>query len=74
MTNSCKITAYLNTSNSHALNSNTASLNLVAAASKEDAEVMLVLAKAARHDSRTVKLVTVLAFVYLPGTFVAVRI
>jgi hypothetical protein len=69
-----KITAYLNTSNSQALTSNTASLNLVAAASKEDAEVMLVLAKAARHDSRTVKLVTVLAFVYLPGTFVAVRI
>ncbi|OSS52576.1 hypothetical protein B5807_01849 [Epicoccum nigrum] len=65
------ITAYLNTSNSQALTSNTASLNLVAAASKEDAEVMLVLAKAARHDSRTVKLVTVLAFVYLPGTFVA---
>lgn len=69
-----QITTLLNMKNSHALASNTASLNLLAEASKKDADAMLTFTKATREDSRTVKLVTVLAFAYLPGTFVAVSI
>jgi hypothetical protein len=57
---------------SQAIALNTESSDRLAEVSRKDTEAMLAIAKATREDSGIVRIVTVVAFVYLPGTFVAV--
>jgi hypothetical protein len=57
---------------SQAIALNTESSDRLAEVSRKDTEAMLAIAKATREDSGIVRIVTIVAFVYLPGTFVAV--
>lgn len=45
-----------------------------AKSSREEALVMVELAQRTKRDSRTMRIATIVAMLYLPGTFVAVCI
>lgn len=66
------MTTLLNTKHSQALTSNTAGMNRLAEANREDGQLILLLTKSAKKDSGTMRLIAVITMVYLPGTFVAV--
>ncbi|KAF2812456.1 uncharacterized protein BDZ99DRAFT_474619 [Mytilinidion resinicola] len=65
------MTTLLNSKHSQALTSNTASMNRLAEAAKEDGRAMLALTKSAKKDAGTMKLIAAITMIYLPGTFVA---
>lgn len=50
----------------------TRGLLLLAESSKKEALEMVEIAQRTKRDSRTMKIVTIVAMMYLPGTFVAV--
>ena len=52
---------------------NTASLDRMAHASKKDGDMLIFLTKATQKDSSTMRLISMITMVYLPGAFVAVR-
>jgi hypothetical protein len=56
---------------SQAMVCNTASLDRMAHASKKDGDMLLYLTKATQKDSSTVRLISMITMVYLPGAFVA---
>jgi Na+/serine symporter len=72
-TYSCsKMTALFNFKHSQALSLNSASTNRLAEASREEGRLILMLTKSSKKDSGTMRLITVITMLYLPGTFVAV--
>lgn len=55
-----------------ALNKNSDVMRELAVAAKSENELMAILAGRAQRDSRTIKILTVIALVYLPASLVAV--
>ena len=60
--------------NNASVSQNSANLAKMAEASGKDSQVMLALTNATKRDSGTVRLIAVITMIYLPGTFMAVRL
>lgn len=64
-------TALLGYRNDVSIHQNTENMAMIAKATENDSRTMLRLAEAAARDSITVRLITVITVIYLPGTFMA---